>query len=264
LEVSYFKAVRSSLNKLGERKPKKQTRKEIEARVHQMLQRSIISEEVIDVFDALGIKHPENVSILSEDFLKEVRAIKYKNLAAEMLRKLLEGDIKVMERRNVVKAEKFSEKLKRSINKYRNQAITNAEVIEELIRLAKEMNAERKKEKDLGLNEDEIAFYDALTADDVVKQFMDDDTLKKIAQELTDAIRRNITIDWSKRKSAQAGMRRIIKRLLKKYDYPPKQAKKALGIVMKQAETMMGNIDPRELHTHHQIAAEEKEKYGDE
>src|SRR5690606_29478639 len=151
--------------------------------------------------------HPENVSILSEDFLKEVRAIKYKNLAAEMLRELLEGDIKVMERRNVVKAEKFSEKLKRSINKYRNQAITNAEVIEELIRLAKEMNAERKKEKDLGLNEDEIAFYDALTADDVVKQFMDDDTLKKIAQELTDAIRRNITIDWSKRKSAQAGMR---------------------------------------------------------
>lgn len=264
LEVSYFKAVRASLNKLGERKPKKQTRKEIEARVHQMLQRSIISEEVIDVFDALGIKHPENVSILSEDFLKEVRAIKYKNLAAEMLRKLLEGDIKVMERRNVVKAEKFSEKLKRSINKYRNQAITNAEVIEELIRLAKEMNAERKKEKDLGLNEDEIAFYDALTADDVVKQFMDDDTLKKIAQELTDAIRRNITIDWSKRKSAQAGMRRIIKRLLKKYDYPPKQAKKALGIVMKQAETMMGNIDPRDLHTRHQIAAEEKEKYGDE
>src|SRR5690606_39074085 len=144
------------------------------------------------------------------------------------------------------------------------QAITNAEVIEELIRLAREMNTERKKEKDLGLNEDEIAFYDALTADDVVKQFMDDETLKKIAQELTEAIRRNITIDWSKRKSAQAGMRRIIKRLLRKYDYPPKQAKKAMGIVMKQAETMMGNIDPREIHKSEQLVAETKPRYGEE
>ncbi|MEN0658260.1 type I restriction endonuclease subunit R [Caldifermentibacillus hisashii] len=247
LEVSYFKAVKASLTKLGERKIQKKSKKEIETRVNQMLQRSILSEDVIDVFDALGLERPENVSLLSEEFLQEVRGLKYKNLAVEMLKKLLEGNLKVMEKRNLVKSEKFSEKLKKAINKYRNQAITNAEVIEELIKMAKEFKKAREEEKDLGLNEDEIAFYDALTADNIVKQFMDDETLKKIAQELTNAIKQNITIDWSVRKSAQAGMRRIIKRLLKKYDYPPKQAKTALEIVMKQAELMVGNTDPRKI-----------------
>lgn len=247
LEVSYFKAVKASLAKLGERKIQKKSKKEIETRVNQMLQRSILSEDVIDVFDALGLERPENVSLLSEEFLQEVRGLKYKNLAVEMLKKLLEGNLKVMEKRNLVKSEKFSEKLKKAINKYRNQAITNAEVIEELIKMAKEFKKAREEEKDLGLNEDEIAFYDALTADNIVKQFMDDETLKKIAQELTNAIKQNITIDWSVRKSAQAGMRRIIKRLLKKYDYPPKQAKTALEIVMKQAELMAGHTDPREI-----------------
>ncbi|WP_269920133.1 type I restriction endonuclease subunit R, partial [Caldifermentibacillus hisashii] len=247
LEVSYFKAVKASLTKLGERKIQKKSKKEIETRVNQMLQRSILSEDVIDVFDALGLERPENVSLLSEEFLQEVRGLKYKNLAVEMLKKLLEGNLKVMEKRNLVKSEKFSEKLKKAINKYRNQAITNAEVIEELIKMAKEFKKAREEEKDLGLNEDEIAFYDALTADNIVKQFMDDETLKKIAQELTNAIKQNITIDWSVRKSAQAGMRRIIKRLLKKYDYPPKQAKTALEIVMKQAELMAGHTDPREI-----------------
>ncbi|WP_041847485.1 type I restriction endonuclease subunit R, partial [Caldibacillus thermoamylovorans] len=247
LEVSYFKAVKASLAKLGERKVQKNSKKEIETRVNQMLQRSILSEDVIDVFDALGLERPENVSLLSEEFLQEVRGLKYKNLAVEMLKKLLEGNLKVMEKRNLVKSEKFSEKLKKAINKYRNQAITNAEVIEELIKMAKEFKKAREEEKDLGLNEDEIAFYDALTADNIVKQFMDDETLKKIAQELTNAIKQNITIDWSVRKSAQAGMRRIIKRLLKKYDYPPKQAKTALEIVMKQAELMAGHTDPREI-----------------
>jgi type I restriction enzyme, R subunit len=133
------------------------------------------------------------------------------------------------------------------LNKYRNQAITNAEVIEELIRMAKEMKEMREKEKDLGLNEDEVAFYDALTANDIIKEFIDDETLKKIAQELTGAIRNNISIDWSVRKSAQAGMRRIIKRLLKKFDYPPNQVRHALDVVMRQAELMCGNTDPIDL-----------------
>jgi type I restriction enzyme, R subunit len=243
LEVSYFKAVKASLAKLETKKPQKKSKKEIEARVNQMLERSIISEDVIDVFDSLGLKRPD-VSILSEEFLEEVRQLKHKNLALEMLRKLLEGNLKVMEKRNLVKSEKFSEKLKKALNKYRNQAITNAEVIEELIRMAKEMREMREKEKDLGLNEDEVAFYDALTADDVIKEFMDDETLKKIAQELTSAIRNNISIDWSVRKSAQAGMRRIIKRLLRKYDYPPNQVRHALDVVMRQAELMCGNTDP--------------------
>jgi type I restriction enzyme R subunit len=242
LEVSYFKAVKASLAKLQEKKIQKKSKREIEERVNQMLQRSIISEEVIDVFDVMGIGRPD-ISILSEKFLEEIKNIKYKNLAVEMLKKLLEGNIKTMERSNLVKSEKFSEKLKKTLNKYRNQAITNAEVIEELLRMASEMKKDAENEKDLGMNEDEIAFYYALTADDAVKQFMEDEVLQKIAHELTIAIRKNVTIDWSVRKSAQAGMRRIIKRLLKKYDYPPKQAKNALETVMRQAELMCGNVD---------------------
>ncbi|NYS75866.1 MULTISPECIES: type I restriction endonuclease subunit R [Bacillus] len=250
LEVSYFKAVKASLAKLDTKNPQKKTKKEIEARVNQMLERSIISEDVIDVFDSLGMKRPE-ISILSEEFLEEVRQLKHKNLAVEMLKKLLEGNLKAMEKRNLVKSEKFSEKLKKALNKYRNQAITNAEVIEELIRMAKEIKEMRDKEKDLGMNDDEVAFYDALTADEAIKEFMDDETLKKIAHELTNAIKNNITIDWSVRKSAQAGMRRIIKRLLKQYDYPPNQAKNALEVVMRQAELMCGNSDPIDIGLKH-------------
>ncbi|MDD3840612.1 MAG: type I restriction endonuclease subunit R, partial [Clostridia bacterium] len=259
LEVSYFKAVKASLIKLRQKETVKRSNKEIEVRVNQMLERSIISEDVIDVFDVMGFKRPD-VSILSEEFLDEVREIKHKNLAVEMLKKLLEGNIKSMEKRNVVKSEKFSEKLRKALNRYRNQAITNAEVIEELIRMAHEMKRVKEEEKNLGLNEDEIAFYDALTADQAVKKFMTDETLKKIAQELTLAIRNNITVDWSVRKSAQAGMRRIIKRLLKKYDYPPEQAKNALKVVMKQAEKMCGNVSV-DYSQYNQAADENKQDY---
>lgn len=241
LEVSYFKAVKASLVKLDTKKVVKKSKQEMEARVNQLLEKSIILEEVIDVFDTLGIKRPD-VSILSEEFLEEVRGMKEKNLAAEMLKKLLEGNLKAMERTNLVKSEKFSEKLKKTLNKYRNQAITNAEVIEELIKMAHDLKNMKTREEELGLNSDEIAFYDALT-DDAVKEFMTDETLKMIAHELTYVIRRNISIDWSIRKSAQAGMRRIIKRLLKKYDYPPDKSKKALETVLRQTELMCGNVD---------------------
>lgn len=259
LEISYFKAVRASLKKLENMDKLKISKKEIEARVNQMLERSIISEDVIDVFDALGIKKPE-VSILGEEFLEEVRLMKQKNLAVEMLKKLLEGNLRTMERTNLVKSEKFSEKLKKSLNKYRNQAITNAEVINELINLANDLKNMKSREEELGLTKDEIAFYDALTADDAVKEFMTDETLKQIALELTASIRRNITIDWSVRKSAQAGMRRIVKRLLKKYDYPPDKAKKALETVMRQAELMCGNISVDELYP--KKVAEESVQYN--
>lgn len=240
VEVSYFKAVKASLMKLNERGVVKKSKKEIESRVNQMLEKSIISEEVVDVFEALNLQQPE-VSILSEEFLAEVKGIKHKNLAVEMLKKLLEGNLKLMEKRNLVKAEKFSEKLQKSLNKYRNQAITNAEVIEELIRMANELRQMRTEEDNLGLNDDEIAFYDALTDDDIVKELMTDETLIKIAQELTQAIRSNVTIDFNVRKSSQAGMRRIVKRLLKKYDYPPESANKALETVMRQTELMCEN-----------------------
>lgn len=258
LEVSYYKAVKASLTKLDNKSVIKKSKTEMEARVNQLLERSIMSEEVIDVFDTLGIKRPD-VSILSEEFLEEVKAMKQKNLVAEMLRKLLEGNLKAMEKTNLVKSEKFSEKLKKTLNKYRNQAITNAEVIEELIKMAHEMKNMKTREQEIGLNSDEIAFYDALTDDDAVKEFMTDETLKLIAHELTIAIRRNVSIDWSIRKSAQAGMRKIIKRLLKKYDYPPDKSKKALETVLKQAELMCGNVDFNEEQW--EKVAEEKAKY---
>jgi len=257
LEVSYFKAVKASLAKLKEKEPVTLSKREIEARLHQMLERSIISEDVIDVFEAMGIKRPE-VSILSEEFLNEVRQMKEKNLALEMLKKLLEGNIKAMEKRNLIKSERFSEKLKKALNKYRNQAITNAEVIEELIKMAHEIKKMKDDEANLGLNDDEIAFYDALTADEIVREFMEDETLKLIAHELTVAIRKNITIDWSIRKSAQASMRKIIKRLLKKYDYPPDQALKAMQVVMRQAEKMCGIVYEEEIW-YGQVAEDDSE-----
>ena len=241
LEVSYFKSVKASLVKLDTKEGKGPLSKaEIEQRINQILERSIISQEAIDVFEAMGMKHPD-ISILNVEFLEEVKNLKTKNLALEMLKKLLEGEIKVMERSNLVKSELFSEKLKKALIRYRNQAITNAEVIEELIRLAKEIKKMHKEEADMGLSKDEIAFYYALAKDEVARKFYDDDTLKKIAQELTDAIRRNVTIDFNVRIQAQATMRNIIHRLLRKYKYPPEQAKEALNIVMRQVELMCSN-----------------------
>lgn len=240
LEVSYFKAVKASLVKLSDSPPRKLSKEEVEARIRQMMERSIISEEVIDVFDTLGLKRPE-ISILSGEFLKEIQEMQHKNLALEMLKKLLEGNLKTMEKHYLVKSELFSERLNKALNKYRNQAITNAEVMEELIRLAHDIKKMQEEHEALGLSDDEIAFYDALTADDMVKQLMKDETLRKIAHELTLAIRNNITIDWNIRKSARSSMRRVIKRLLKYYEYPPKQADQALLIVMRQAEKMAGN-----------------------
>lgn len=265
VEVSYFKAVKASLMKLTQKGIRKRTKKEIEDRVNQLLERSIISEEVIDVFDALNLKQPD-VSILSEEFLEEIKGIKYKNLAVEMLKKLLEGNIKLMEKKNLVKSEKFSEKLQKSLNKYKNQAITNAEVIEELIRMANELKEARAFEEDLGLTEDEIAFYDALTDDEIVKEVMSDETLKKIAQELSDIIRKQVNVDYNVRANLQAGMRSTIKRLLKKYDYPPKQARRALEIVMRQTELMSENIayekamQERFDFTNCELVAEEEKK----
>ena len=259
LEVSYFKAVKASLVKLKNSDKPMLSQKAIDARVSQLLERSIISEEVIDVFDTLNIKRPE-ISILSEDFLNEVQEMKHKNLAVEMLKKLLEGDIKALERRNIVKSEKFSERLTKTLNRYRNQALTNAEVIEELIRMAHDFKRMREEESELGLSDDEIAFYDALTKEDAVKEFMEDDVLKQIAHELTEAIRKNITIDWSVRKSARASMRRVIKRLLAKYDYPPDQSPQAIITVMLQVEKMAGNLYKNHVWAA-QVAEEDRTDY---
>jgi len=245
LEVSYFKALKASIIKLekGIVIQKKLTFTEINARLKQILSNSVISEEVIDVFDATGLKKPE-LSILSEEFLNEVRNMKLKNLAVELLKKLLEGKLKSISRSNLVQSEKFSEKLKKAMNQYNNKALTNIEVLEALIKMAKDFESMENEGNNLGLTNDEKAFYDALTKDDIVKELMKDDKiLIKIAQDLSDTIRKSVTVDWQVKESARAHMRKVIKRLLKKHGYPPSKSKEAVDIVIKQVELMCSEFD---------------------
>jgi len=241
LEISYFKAIKASLVKLeqGDFRKKVLTEEQLNQRMKQIVSNSIISEDVIDVFDSLNIKRPD-ISILSEEFLKEVRKTPHKNLAVELLKRLLMDKVKVMSRSNLVQSKKFSDLIKGAVNRYKNKAITNAEVIEELLKMAKEFEKAEKTGEDLGLSKEEVAFYDALTEDSVVKELMENQVLIQIAHELTESIRKSMTVDWAIKESARATMRRTIKRLLKKYKYPPENQEQALKIVMKQAELMCG------------------------
>ena len=189
------------------------------------------------MFEALHIDRPE-LSILSEKFLEEMRGLKQKNLAAELLKRLIEGKIKFMSRKQLVESKKFSERLKEAINKYINQGITNIEIIEELIKMAKDIDSSTRRGQDLGLTEDELAFYDVLCVSDSAVTVMGDEILKQIAHDLAEAIRGNITIDWNLKESVRARMRTIIRRLLKKYGYPPDQQPAAIKTVMEQAELL--------------------------
>lgn len=243
LEIGFFKAVKANVMKIRNenifRKTGK-TKEDIEAAVNQLISKSIISEEVIDVFEALNMDKPE-ISILSDEFLDEVRNLKYKNLAAELLKRLIEGKIKIMARKQLVESKKFSEMLKEALNRYTNQAITNIEIIEELIKMAKDMESAMKRGEDLGLSEDELAFYDALCVNDAAVKIMGDEILKQIAHDLAESIRKNITVDWKLKESVRARMRTIIKGLLRKYGYPPDQQEYALKTVMEQAELLCEN-----------------------
>jgi len=243
LEIGYFKAIKANIMKIRQenifRKTGK-TKEDIEAAVNQLVSKSIISEKVIDVFEALKMDKPE-MSILSDDFIDEVRNIQYKNLAAELLKRLIEGKIKLMARKQLVESKKFSEMLEKALNRYTNQAITNIEIIEELIKMAKDMESSMKRGEDLGLSEDELAFYDALCVNDAAVKIMGDDILKKIAHDLSESIRKNITIDWKLKESVRARMRTEIKKLLRKYGYPPDQQENAVKTVMEQAELLCEN-----------------------
>ena len=242
LEISYFKAVKASLIKLeqGDLKKPPLTEEKLNERMKQIISNSIISEDVIDVFDSLNIKKPD-ISILSEEFLEEVRKTPHKNLAVELLKRLLMDKVKVMSRSNLVQSRKFSDMIQNAINNYRNKAITNAEVIEELLKMAKDFEQAEQAGDNLGLTKEEKAFYDALTNDNIVKEVMENETLIQIAHELTESIRNSMTVDWTIKESVRAQMRRTIKRLLKKYKYPPENQEQALEIVMEQAEKMCSN-----------------------
>lgn len=240
LEVGFHKAVKSGIIKLIPENSRKKTAAEIEAQLNQLVSKSISSNEVIDVLDAVGLNKP-NIAILSDEFLEEVRNMKQRNLAVELLNRLLKGKIKTFSKRNLVQSRKFSELLENAIRKYQNRTIETTQVILELIQLAKEINEAHKRGENTGLTEDELAFYDALAENESAKEVMGDDILKQIARDLTEAIRKNLSIDWSIRASVQAKMKMIIKRLLKRYGYPPDKTPKAVEIVMEQAKLMCQN-----------------------
>ncbi len=234
-DVAFFQAVKSVLTKStgdGRRSPE-----EIELAIRQIVSKAVSSDEVIDIFAAAGLKKPD-ISILSDEFLAEVRGMPQRNLAVEMLRKLLEGEIKARGRKNVVQARSFAELLENAIKKYQNRAIETAQVIEELIALAKDLREANQRGEKLGLTDDEVAFYDALEVNDSAVVVLGDETLRLIAQELVKAVRNSITIDWTVRENVRAQMRVIIKRILRKYGYPPDKQAHATELVLEQAEVL--------------------------
>jgi len=210
---------------------------EMDTAILQLVSRAVASEEVIDIFAAAGLKTPD-ISILSDDFLQEVRQFPHRNLAVELLRKLLNDEIKTNSRKNVVQARSFAEMLEKAIRKYQNRAIEAAQVIEELIKLAKEMREAQQRGENLGMTDDEIAFYDALKVNDSAVKVLGDETLKTIAHELVEAVRRSVSIDWTVRENARAQIRVIVKGILRKYGYPPDKQEKATRTVLEQAEVL--------------------------
>ena len=234
-DIAFFQAVRAALVKpSGERIPQE----DLDQAVRQLVSQAITAEdEIIDVFSAAGLKRPD-ISILSDQFLAEVRGLKHKNVAAELLAKLLKDEIKARSRRNLVQSRAFSEMLKQTLNKYHNRAIATQEIIDELIHLAKEMREATKRGDDLGLNDDEICFYDALAMNESAMQAMGIDELKVIAAELVTKVRESVTIDWTARESARARIRVMVRRILRKHGYPPDLREEATRTVLEQAELL--------------------------
>jgi len=237
-DVGFFQAVRSVLAKTATQQHRPE--QELDNAIRQIVSRAVSSGEVVDIFAAAGLKKPD-ISILSAEFLTEVSHLPQKNLAVELLRKLLNDEIKTRSRRNVVKSRLFSALLENAIRKYQNRAIQAAQVIEELIGLAKQVREESARGEELGLSEDEVAFYDALEVNDSAVKVLGEPTLKTIARELVDTVRRNTTIDWTVRENIRANLRVLVKRILRKYGYPPDKQEKATLTVLEQAEVLSAN-----------------------
>jgi type I restriction enzyme, R subunit len=202
-----------------------------------LISRAITTDGVVDLFAAAGLKKPD-ISILSDEFLEDIRDLSQHNLALELLRKLLSDDIKARSRKNLVEARSFGELLDRAIKRYQNRSIEMAQVITELIELAKEMRAAHQRGEELGLSEEELAFYDALETNDSAVKILGDETLRIIAHKLVETIRNNVTIDWTVRESVRANLRRKVRRLLREYDYPPNKQEKAIQTIIEQAELL--------------------------
>ena len=234
-DVAFFQTIRSVLARRV--KERQQPGQELDHAVRQIVSRAVAAEEVIDIFAAAGLNKPD-ISILSEDFLAEVQSMPHQNLAIELLREVVERGLAVRRRKNVVQARSFAELLEQTLRRYQNRAVEAAQVIEELIQLARDMRDANARGEILGLSEDELAFYDALETNDSAVKVLGDDTLSDIARELVAIVRRNVTIDWTLRENIRARLRVLVKRILRKYGYPPDKQEKATLTVLEQAEVL--------------------------
>ena len=234
-DVGFFQAVRVRLLKraAADARPEE----ELDLAVRQIISRAVASEGVMDVFAAAGLEKPD-ISVLSDEFLAEVQGMPHRNLAVELLEKLLRGEVSTRRRKNVVQARSFAEMLEQTLRRYQNRAIEAAQVIEELIELAREMREANERGEALGLSEDELAFYDALETNDSAVQVLGDETLREIARELVDTVRNNVTIDWTLRENVRANLRRLVRRILRRHGYPPDKQEKATQTVLEQAEVL--------------------------
>jgi type I restriction enzyme R subunit len=234
-EIAFFQAVKARLTKFetggtdgGEN---------YDSVIRNIVNSAIASDQVVDIFSAAGLEKPE-LSILSEEFLKEIEGMKYKNVAIELLRKLLSDEIKLRSKHNLAKSKSLLEMLDGAIKRYQNNLLTTAEIIEELITIAREIRKADKRGQDMGLSEDELAFYDALETNDSAVQVLGDDQLRAIAREIADKVRKNATIDFAIKETARARIMVIVRRILNRHGYPPDKQNAAIELVMKQAENL--------------------------
>jgi type I restriction enzyme, R subunit len=235
-EVGFFQAVRAAFAKATPMDGK--TQEELDSAVRQLVSKAVVPiGDVVDIFAAAGLKKPD-ISILSDEFLDEVRDLPQRNLALEVLQKLLSDEIKARIRRNVVEARSCRELLERAVLAYQHRSLETAQIIEQLVELAKEMRAAHRRGEELGLTDDELAFYDALEVNDSAVKVLGDETLRTIARELVQTVKQNVTIDWTVRESVRAKLRTVVKRLLRKYGYPPDKEEKATQTVIEQAEVL--------------------------
>ncbi len=234
-DVAFFQSLRSALAKRSAGEV--QTDEDLDLAVRQIISRAVAPEGVVDIFEAAGLDKPD-ISILSEEFLAEVKGMPHRNLAIELLQKLLQGEVATRRRKNVVQARSFSEMLEQSLRRYQNRSVEAAQVIEELIELARAMREASARGEQLGLTDDELAFYDALETNDSAVQVLGDDTLRAIARELVTTVRSNVTIDWTLRESVRAQLRVMVRRILNRYGYPPDKQEQATITVLEQAEVL--------------------------
>jgi type I restriction enzyme R subunit len=233
--LAFFQAVKARLAKFerGEGKSKE----EIDSAIRQLVDEAVVSDQVVDIFDAAGIKKPD-ISILSDEFMEEIKGMQHRNLALELLKKILNDEIRTRSRKNLVQSRALSEMLENAIKRYQNNLLSAAEIIEELIELAKEIKAADQRGENLGLTEDELSFYDALEVNDSAVQVLGDEQLREIARELVDKVKKNATIDWTVKESVRSKLKVIVKRILRKYGYPPDKQASATETILKQAELL--------------------------